>query len=76
MSSRVRSLAGGQTEVVVEAERRDLTGRIMQVGRGMIQGVAHQLFLQFVARMKERLEAAQAVPLNANVNPDTIPVCE
>ena len=59
MSSRVRALADGQTEVVAEASV-DLTGRIMQVGRGMIQGVAHQLFLQFVARIKERLEAPQA----------------
>ena len=25
----------------------DLTGRVMQVGRGMIQGVSHQLFQQF-----------------------------
>jgi carbon monoxide dehydrogenase subunit G len=58
MSSRLRSLADGQTEVVAEASV-DLTGRIMQVGRGMIQGVAHQLFQQFAARMKERLEAAQ-----------------
>ena len=31
----------------------------MQVGRGMIQGVSHQLFLQFVASAKERLEAAE-----------------
>jgi carbon monoxide dehydrogenase subunit G len=59
MSSRLRSLADGQTEVVAEASV-DLTGRIMQVGRGMIQGVAHQLFQQFAARMKQRLEAAQA----------------
>ena len=59
MSSRVRALADGQTEVVAEASV-DLTGRIMQVGRGMIQGVAQQLFLQFVARIKERLEAPQA----------------
>jgi hypothetical protein len=34
----------------------------MQVGRGMIQGVAHQLFLQFVARVKEQLETAEAKP--------------
>ena len=38
-----------QTEVVVEASV-DLTGRLMQVGRGMIQGVAHQLFQQFSPR--------------------------
>ncbi len=59
MSSRLRAVAPAQTEVVAEASV-DLTGRIMQVGRGMIQGVAHQLFLQFVARIKESLEGRQA----------------
>ena len=55
LASRLRSLPDGQTEVVAEASV-DLTGRIMQVGRGMIQGVAHQLFLQFVAAAKTQLE--------------------
>jgi len=59
MSSRLQALPGGTTEMVVEAGV-DLTGRIMQVGRGMIQGVAHQLFVQFVARVKEQLEPAAA----------------
>jgi carbon monoxide dehydrogenase subunit G len=59
MQSTLRTLAGGTTEVVGSANV-DLTGRIMQVGRGMIQGVSHQLFLQFVARTKERLETAEA----------------
>jgi carbon monoxide dehydrogenase subunit G len=58
MSSRLRSLAPGVTEVVAEANV-DLTGRIMQVGRGMIQGVSHELFQQFVARVRERLEAPE-----------------
>lgn len=57
MSSRLRALPDGETEVVSES-RVDLTGRIMQVGRGMIQGVSHQLFLQFVAAAKVRLEPA------------------
>lgn len=68
MSGQVRGLPGGQTEVVVEANV-DLTGRIMQVGRGMIQGVAHQLFLQFVARMKERLPASQAAAAEGAASP-------
>jgi carbon monoxide dehydrogenase subunit G len=59
MTSRLRSLPNGETEVVAEA-RVDLTGRIMQVGRGMIQGVSHQLFAQFAARLKEQLEAPEA----------------
>jgi len=58
MQSFLRALPDGQTEVVAEASV-DLTGRVMQVGRGMIQGVSHQLFQQFVASTKERLEGAQ-----------------
>jgi len=59
MHSTLQSLPDGQTEVSIEASV-DLTGRIMQVGRGMIQGVSHQLFLQFVKRTKEQLESAPA----------------
>lgn len=55
LSSHLRTLPDGQTEVVAEASV-DLTGRIMQVGRGMIQGVSHQLFQQFVAAAKAQLE--------------------
>ncbi len=57
MTSRLRALPDGRTEVVAEASV-DLTGRIVQVGRGMIQGVAHQLFEQFAASLKARLESA------------------
>ncbi len=58
MSSRLRSLESGETEVVAEASV-DLTGRVMQMGRGMIQGVSQQLFKQFVTCVKERLEAPE-----------------
>jgi carbon monoxide dehydrogenase subunit G len=54
----LRALPDGQTVVVAEASV-DLTGRVMQVGRGMIQGVSQQLFHQFVASTKERLEGAE-----------------
>jgi carbon monoxide dehydrogenase subunit G len=56
LNSQLRSLPDGRTEVLAEA-RVDLTGRVMQMGRGMIQGVSHQLFQQFVASTRERLEA-------------------
>ena len=56
MSGQLRSLDNGTTEIVAEASV-DLTGRIMQVGRGMIQGVSHQLFKQFADRTKKQLEA-------------------
>jgi len=52
-------LAEGPTELVTEANI-DLTGRIMQVGRGMIQGVSRQLFKQFAASTKQLLEAPTA----------------
>jgi carbon monoxide dehydrogenase subunit G len=57
MSSRLSALPGGRTEMVAEASV-DLTGRIMQVGRGMIQGVSAQLFQQFAQGVKQQLEAA------------------
>ena len=57
---RLRDLPDGRTEVVT-AVRVDLTGRVMQVGRGMIQGVSRQLFGQFAARTAESLEKSQEV---------------
>jgi uncharacterized protein len=59
MAAHLRALSAGQTEVVAEASV-DLTGRLMQVGRGMIQGVARQLFQQFAASVTRRLEVAEA----------------
>ncbi|MEX1255665.1 MAG: SRPBCC family protein [Dehalococcoidia bacterium] len=56
MSSRLESLPDGQTQVIAEATV-EVTGRIAQMGRGMIQGVSHQLFQQFVACAKAHLEA-------------------
>lgn len=54
MVSRLRDIDGKSSEVISEANV-DLTGRIMQVGRGMIQGVSHQLFLKFVAAATKQL---------------------
>ena len=73
MVSRLRALSDGQTEIVAEASV-DLTGRVMQVGRGMIQGVSHQLFQQFVASTKERLEGAQGAdsPIPAAVEQEPV----
>ncbi len=56
VTSELRALPGGHTEVFISAQV-DLTGRVMQIGRGMIQGVSNQLFGQFVARMRQILEA-------------------
>jgi len=67
VTSRLRSLADGQTEVIAEANV-DLTGRVMQVGSRMIEGVSHQLFQQFAKKLKKQLEAepgAAAAPTTA-----------
>jgi hypothetical protein len=56
MLSRLQALSHGETEVTVEAGV-EVSGRIMQFGRGMIPDISHQLFQQFVACAKERLEA-------------------
>ena len=59
MVADMKTLPDGRTEVVATASV-DLTGKIMQVGRGMIQGVSHQLFLQFVAAVQRHLEPLAA----------------
>ena len=64
MLSRLRKLPDGSTEVVAEASV-DLTGKLMQVGRGMIQGVSKQLFQQFVTRARTQIEAIAAAEASA-----------
>jgi len=59
LTSQLRALADGHTEVVAQAHV-DLTGRVMQMGRGMIQGVSSQLFAQFATRTREALETPAA----------------
>jgi carbon monoxide dehydrogenase subunit G len=70
VSSRLSPLPDGQTEIVAEA-KVDLTGRIVQVGRGMIQGVSHQLFQQFAASTKQHLERP---PGSAPVATESTPI--
>lgn len=59
MTGRLTSTAGGGTAMIAEASI-DLTGKIMQVGRGMIQGVSHQLFQQFVKKLGKNLDVESA----------------
>lgn len=62
MESRLAELPSGVTEVTVRAEV-DVVGRLVQLGRGMIEQVSHQLFLQFADRVRATLEAeAGAAP--------------
>ena len=55
MKSSLARLDGGGTRVVAEASV-ELTGKIMQMGRGMIQGVSDQLFEQFAGSARAQLE--------------------
>ncbi|MCB1677539.1 MAG: SRPBCC family protein [Halioglobus sp.] len=55
IKAKLQSLPEGGTEVDV-ASSIDLTGRIMQVGRGMIQGVSQQIIKKFVANAQARLD--------------------
>jgi len=48
----------GGTELVFDV-KVDLTGKVMQMGRGMIKGVSAQLFKQFSANAKAQLSAPQ-----------------
>jgi carbon monoxide dehydrogenase subunit G len=55
MVSTVAPLSGGGSEVLVNAEI-DLVGKIVQFGRGMIEEVSRQMFRQFSACVKSKLE--------------------
>jgi uncharacterized protein len=58
MSSVMRATQDGQTEVSVDVSV-DITGRIVQIGRGLMQDVASDMFGQFVSCVKARLESAE-----------------
>lgn len=73
MSSRLRALPDGGTEVAAESSV-EITGRIMQFGRGMIEDVSHQLFQQFVACVKERLEAGEGATVAADAAVESEPI--
>ncbi len=67
MTSRVIALPDGATEIRVEADI-DVAGKIVQFGRGMIEGVSKQLFRQFA----ECVRAELATPLGA-AQPPALP---
>jgi len=56
MLSTVAPLASGGCEVLVNADI-DLVGKIVQFGRGMIEEVSRQMFKQFSACVRSKLEA-------------------
>ncbi|MBI2469471.1 MAG: SRPBCC family protein [Candidatus Rokubacteria bacterium] len=58
MQSRLRVAEGG-TEVTVVSEV-SITGLLAQLGRGLIEGVADQIFQEFAAAMRQKLGAGAA----------------
>jgi uncharacterized protein len=61
MVSIVTALEGGGSQVSVDADI-SLVGRIVQFGRGMIEEVSRQMFRQFAACVKSRLETTEEPP--------------
>ncbi len=59
MESRLTPLPSGEVEVLVISDV-DVVGRLVQLGRGMIEQVSHQLFAQFAACVKATLESEAA----------------
>jgi hypothetical protein len=59
ISTRLIALSEGHTEAQCESST-DLTGRIVQVSRGMIEGVSQQIIQEFVSNVKSSLEATEA----------------
>lgn len=55
MVSTITALEGGGSQVSVDADV-NLVGRIVQFGRGMIEEVSRQMFRQFAACVKGKLE--------------------
>lgn len=51
----------GETEMIFDI-RVDLTGKVMQMGRGMIKGVSGQLFKQFANAARDQIAAAESTP--------------
>lgn len=73
MSSHLERLPDGMTEVQAEAVA-EITGRIMQFGRGMIQGVSQQLFQQFAVAVGQRLEARAGAGVEGAALPEQKPI--
>lgn len=70
MLSTVAPLANGGSEVVVNAEV-DLVGKIVQFGRGMIEEVSRQMFRQFSACVKQRLETTDTQAAEEKADTDS-----
>jgi hypothetical protein len=70
MVSTVTALEGGGSAVSVDSEV-NLVGRIVQFGRGMIEEVSRQMFRQFAACVKSRLEEPDEPQATASASADS-----
>jgi carbon monoxide dehydrogenase subunit G len=70
MVSTVTALDGGGSQVSVDTDVH-LVGRIVQFGRGMIEEVSRQMFRQFAACVKSRLEVTDQPPAQTATTNDT-----
>ena len=75
MTSRIMSLPDGATEIRVEAEI-DVAGKIVQFGRGMIEGVSRQLFRHFADCVRAELATPISVaqPAASTAVPTSVPL--
>lgn len=75
--SQLSSTEGGAVTNVETSSSFDLTGKIVQVGRGMIEGISAQIIKMYVGNVRARLEpvagaAASAVPGSAAAAPPPV----
>jgi carbon monoxide dehydrogenase subunit G len=61
LESWLAPLPGGGTEVVAHA-RVDVKGRIVRLGRGVLEQLGHVVFQDFAARVRAAVEAGEAGP--------------
>jgi carbon monoxide dehydrogenase subunit G len=73
MESRLAAAEGGGTEVQVSSEL-EVVGRIVQLGRGMVEQVARQLFADFAGCVRATLEAEAAAAAGAGAAAAPVPV--
>ena len=72
ITTKLAALSATETEVQCESSV-DMTGRIVQVGRGMIEGVAGQIIGKFVNNVKTLLEVEATAVAATDAEPGAVP---
>lgn len=76
LESWLSALPGGGTEVVAHA-RVDVRGRVLELGRGMLEQLGHVVFQDFAARVRAAIEGEEAgrpapAPAAARARPEPL----